>query len=100
VLAVLAIVAAALALILVVSGSLGDDGNSRPNQPRASRADHGGRGQPQGKQSKIPRSYEVQPGDSLELISQRTGVPVARIEALNPQIDALNLPVGARLQLR
>lgn len=97
-LAVLALIGAAVALISIVSGSLGDDGDrrERPARQQGQRGNDSGRSE----QEKIPRFYEVQPGDNLELISQRTGVAVARIEELNPAIDALNLPVGARLELR
>jgi len=98
VLAVLALLAAGVALIAIVSGSLGDDGDrrERPARQQGPRGNEDKRPE----REKVPRFYEIQPGDNLELISQRTGVAVARIEELNPAIDALNLPVGARLKLR
>jgi LysM repeat protein len=44
--------------------------------------------------------YVVKAGDNLDLIAQRTGVSVARIEALNPGLSATALRVGQRLTLR
>lgn len=44
--------------------------------------------------------YVVKAGDNLDLISQRTGVSVAAIEAANPGISATALRVGQRLKLR
>ena len=44
--------------------------------------------------------YVVKAGDNLDLIAQRTGVSLARIEALNPGISANALRVGQRLTLR
>lgn len=44
--------------------------------------------------------YVVRPGDSLSAISAKTGVPVARLEALNPAVDPGALQSGHRLRLR
>lgn len=44
--------------------------------------------------------YTVQPGDNLTSVSQRTGVPVSRLEALNPSINPNSLQTGQRLRLR
>jgi LysM domain len=98
VLAVLALVAAVAALVAIVSGSLGDW--SSGERPARIGKGSGNRGTDQSKPSRIPRFYRVQAGDSLLLISQRTGVPLTRIERLNPGIDDLTLQIGARLKLR
>ncbi|HEY4278757.1 MAG TPA: LysM domain-containing protein [Conexibacter sp.] len=45
------------------------------------------------------RVYVVKSGDNLTAISQRTGVPVERIQSLNPGLDASALTVGQRLRL-
>jgi LysM repeat protein len=44
--------------------------------------------------------YVVQQGDILSKISQKTGVPVNALEALNPNIAPNSLQVGQRLRLR
>jgi LysM repeat protein len=44
--------------------------------------------------------YVVKSGDSLSVISARTGVPVATLESLNPGIDPNALQTGQRLTLR
>jgi LysM repeat protein len=44
--------------------------------------------------------YTVQPNDTLTSVSQHTGVPVSRLEALNPNINPNSLQTGQRLRLR
>lgn len=44
--------------------------------------------------------YVVKPGDSLSVISAKTGIPVATLEALNPRADPNALQTGERLTLR
>lgn len=44
--------------------------------------------------------YVIQGGDSLSRISVKTGVPVSKLEALNPSIDPNALQTGQRLRLR
>lgn len=45
-------------------------------------------------------TYVVKKGDSLAAISQKSGVPVARIESLNPKLDPLALLPGQRIRLK
>lgn len=47
-----------------------------------------------------PRFYVVVAGDTFEVISTKTGVPVARIAQLNPDADSNALFIGQRLRLR
>lgn len=47
-----------------------------------------------------PRFYNVQPGDTPSTIAERTGVPLERLESLNPDIDPQQLTPGQRLRLR
>jgi LysM repeat protein len=42
----------------------------------------------------------VKPGDSFGSIAERTGVPIERLEELNPDVDPQALVVGQRLRLR
>jgi hypothetical protein len=99
VLAVLALLAGFIALLAVVTGSLDGDGSERERAPLQQRVELDAEGK-RSKGRRIPRSYVVQPGDSLSAIADRTGVPQERIEALNPGIDDLTLQIGERLKLR
>ncbi len=42
----------------------------------------------------------MQEGDTLSAIAHKTGVPLARIERLNPDIDPQILVAGQQLKLR
>jgi hypothetical protein len=44
--------------------------------------------------------YVVRAGDTIEGISTRTGVPQARILALNPKVSPTALFIGEKLRLR
>ena len=44
--------------------------------------------------------YRVRSGDSLSVISARTGVSLPTLETLNPGVSSSNLQVGQRLRLR
>jgi hypothetical protein len=98
-LAPVALVAALGAVALVVSSSTGDDdgddGNAtRTAEPRPRQDERPQRGRPQ------RTFYRVRLNDTLGLIAEQTGVPVERLEALNPELDAQNLIVGQRIRLR
>lgn len=51
-------------------------------------------------QRHVPKVYRVRPGDGLQAISTRFGVPVARILSMNPEVDPRSLQAGHLLQLR
>jgi LysM repeat protein len=95
ILAALALVGAVVAIVVVISSTLNDDSSS--NSKRHT-------GQTTTQAQKHPRTkaktYVVQTGDTLIAISRRTGVPVAEIEALNPEIDPQILIAGEALKLR
>src|ERR687885_225209 len=108
VLAPLALVVAALALVLVVSssGGSGADTGSSPNSAEKAR-DLGQSPQQQrrerrrAKNDKLPSDvYVVKTGDTLEGIAQKTGVPVERLQELNPGLDQFQLTRGQRIKLR
>jgi hypothetical protein len=46
------------------------------------------------------RYYTVKRGQTLSTIADRTGIPIDRLEALNPQLDPQMLRPGQRLRLR
>ena len=44
--------------------------------------------------------WTVRAGDTFGVISQKTGVPVATIEKLNPKASSTTLFIGERIKLR
>jgi LysM repeat protein len=46
------------------------------------------------------RNYVVKPGDSFGSIAEKTGVSIAQLEQLNPDVDPQALVVGQRIKLR
>ncbi|NUR74761.1 MAG: LysM peptidoglycan-binding domain-containing protein [Thermoleophilia bacterium] len=47
-----------------------------------------------------PRFWTVQAGDTFGVISSKTGVPVATIQQLNPNVKSTSLFIGEKLRLR
>jgi len=47
-----------------------------------------------------PRFWTVQAGDTFGVIATKTGVPVATIEQLNPNVKSTSLFIGEKLRLR
>jgi LysM repeat protein len=100
-LAPLALVGFVFALVVVVKGSLPDADGGRPattgeREPAATPA----KSTPTSSPSKEPRSYVVKPGDTPSSIAVKTGVSLAEIERLNPDLDPQLLAPGDRLKLR
>jgi spore germination protein YaaH len=92
-LAPVALIAVAVAVVLIVRGRVDSH-----HHPRASPRVH-----------QLPVSRHVPPkrtfyvikaGDSLSSISVKTGVPITRLEALNPSVDPNSLQTGQRIRLR
>ena len=54
----------------------------------------------EGRERRAPATYVVKSGDTLISIAHENGVPVARIEALNPEVDPQILIAGEKLKLR
>ncbi len=93
--AALALIAAFVLAALVLGGALGggSDGSGERRQGRQASQ----RAEPR---KRVPAIYEIESGDTLVAIAHRTGVPVARIEMLNPQVDPQILIAGETLKLR
>lgn len=89
----LALIAAVVGVIVVVQAARPqtEDDSRTARTTQTSRQRRGGR----------PRNrfYVVRAGDNLTLIAERTGVPLDRIERLNPNVDTQTLSVGQRLRL-
>jgi LysM repeat protein len=92
--AAVALVGAVLVVIVVVASSLDDSGSSTKSRHGNGQAPH--RNATQTKAS----TYIVKSGDTLVSIAHRTGVPVAHILALNPEVDPQILIAGQTLKLR
>ena len=89
-LAILVIGAATLSIVNS-AGSGGDGATSTTaTRPHASTT----------KKRVTRRVYVVRNGDTLSSISISTGVPVSRLQRLNPNVDVQALQPGQRLKLR
>src|SRR4051812_26207328 len=91
--AALALVGAVLVVVLVAGSAMNSDSSS---------PEHHGKQQAhkQTKQRTKAKTYTVESGDTLTAIAHKTGVPVAEILALNPEVDPQILIAGQTLQLR
>ncbi len=50
--------------------------------------------------SRRPRFWTVEAGDTFGVISTKSGVPVATIQQLNPNVKSTSLFIGQKLRLR
>lgn len=85
----LALIAALVAFVLIVNGSTGDSGSSGGTEQKTERENQG----------EIPKTYVVEPGDSLTSIADKFGISIERIERLNPDLDAQTLNEGQEIKL-
>lgn len=97
-LAAIALCSGFVVVLVVVATSLGGGGGNGDSASRPA----AGKTVQEGKRKKkpAPKSYVVQNGDTLTSIAHRTGVSVARIQALNPGVDPQILVSGEKLKLR
>ncbi len=94
ILAALALVGAIVAVVIIVPAALkdnSDDSKKGSNNPAKQ--------EPVRHRTKA-KTYVVKTGDTLIAISHKTGVPVAEILALNPEVDPQILIAGETLKLR
>lgn len=101
-LAPIAIVAVGAAAYGIVKSGSGDGSSSRGSTRPSSQRQAGGRAGAETTTDAQParRSYVVRSGDTLSSISLETGVAVARLQELNPDVDVQALQPGQRLRLR
>jgi LysM repeat protein len=91
--AVLALVGAVILIAIAVStGMNGSDSSS--NHPTKHHA------QKEKRHRTKAKTYTVETGDTLTAIAHKTGVPVAEILALNPEVDPQILIAGQTLKLK
>lgn len=95
ILAALALVGAVLVVVIVIASGTGEDSSSSDH----SRSTRTAKQRPQ-PDKPPPATYTVQSGDTLTSIAHQTGVPVAEILALNPEVDPQILIAGQTLKLR
>jgi LysM repeat protein len=94
--AALALVGALLVVVVAVASNSGGDGSSSGGHHRSAQtAKHR-----QQAQKPPPAVYVVQTGDTLTSIAHETGVPIAKILSLNPEVDPQILTAGEKLKLR
>ena len=96
-LAPLALVVVAVAILMVVQASTNSDGASKDDGAKTTSTQQQ---TTQTTKQRVRPSYTVKLNDTLGLISEKTGVSVARLEALNPDLDPQNLIVGQKIKLR
>jgi LysM repeat protein len=96
-LAPLALVVVAVAILMVVQASTGSDDASKDDGAKTTSTPQQ---TTQTTKQRVRPSYTVKLNDTLGLISEKTGVSVARLEALNPDLDPQNLIVGQKIKLR
>ena len=90
------LVVALVVLVAIIGGALGGDDSNDSGRGHSSKARHA----KQQKRENTPATYEVKSGDTLISIAHRNGVTVARIEALNPEVDPQILIAGQTLKLK
>jgi LysM repeat protein len=95
-LAPIAIIAVAVSVYLVVHGAVDHHHTVTQTRSGVSAAKH----HHKHKHSRKPKYYTVTPGDTLSGIATRTGVSLAVLEQLNPNISPNALQTGERLRLR
>jgi hypothetical protein len=112
ILAPIALVAFAVALALVVASANTDDGGGGNSGARdAEKARDLGsttddkasarRKRQEAREEKLPDTiYIVKTGDTLGSIAEKTGIPVEKIQELNPELDQFSLRSGQKIKLR
>jgi len=93
ILAALALAAAVIVVVVVASSAM-NGGDSKTHH----RSHHQAKSQKHHRTT--AKTYTVQSGDTLTAIAHKTGVPVAEILALNPEVDPQILIAGETLKLK
>ncbi|MEA2469874.1 MAG: hypothetical protein QOE38_873 [Thermoleophilaceae bacterium] len=107
ILAPVALIAFGVALALVISSAnkAGSGGGTSAGKAEKARdlgtSTTSSRTRKHSSRGKLPkRIYIVQDGDTLGSIAAKTGVPVARLQELNPNLDQFSLQTGQRIKIR
>jgi LysM repeat protein len=92
--AVLALVGAVVVIVIAVSAAMNSSTSSSSHHKQ-----HQAQKEKKKHRTKA-KSYTVETGDTLTAIAHKTGVPVAEILALNPEVDPQILIAGQTLKLK
>lgn len=104
-LAPLALLIVAIAVYAIVQGgsSKGGAGSGATTSTTSTTSAGGhkpGRARAKPPKPPVPATYTVQQGDTLVGIAAKTGVPLDRLQSLNPGLDASAMHIGQRIRLR
>jgi LysM repeat protein len=107
-LAPLALIAVVIAFAAIVSGSGGSGGSTSADTATTSsqqkssdtHANKPAKTKAAGKGKARSRFYTVQVGDSLSSIATKTGVPLAKIQELNPDVDSTQMTAGQKIRIQ
>src|SRR5436190_16355836 len=99
-LAPLALLVAVAATLGVIAGSTGSDGGGSSEPQTTNRGAEKRQQQRRQRQRPLRATYTVKLNDTLEGISEKTGVSVERLQELNPDLDPQSLVVGQKIKLR
>jgi LysM repeat protein len=107
ILAPLALIACGIALAMIISSANKAHNSSGPSANAAQKArDLGTSGtktthKTHTTRNKLPqRVYVVKSGDTLGSISEKVGVPVTKLQELNPTLDQFSLVAGQKIKIR
>jgi LysM repeat protein len=107
ILAPVALIAFGLALVLIISSSNGNSSGGGTSSPSAEKTRDLGSGpsasskRKSSSRDKLPKKvYIVKSGDTLGSISQTVGVPVSKLQELNPNLDQFSLVAGQKIKIR
>jgi LysM repeat protein len=98
-----ALIVAILAIGVVIASNTGVGDGGKGNHPGKQAKHHKHKGKSKGNggdKGPVPATYTVKSGDTLTSIAADTGVPVVKIQELNPNIDPQILVEGQELKLR
>jgi LysM repeat protein len=105
-LAPVALVLFGIALLVIVSSSDGGNGSGAPSAAEQQKNKDLGTSSKKSRKKRaraggLPtRTYTVKSGDTLGSISSKTGIPVSKLQELNPQLDPQQLVSGQKIKLR
>lgn len=92
--AVLALIGAVIVIVIAVSAAMNSSSSNGSHHKQ-----HQAQKEKKKHRTKA-KTYTVQTGDTLTAIAHKTGVPVAEILALNPEVDPQILIAGQTLKLK
>ncbi len=99
----IALVAFGVAFFIIILTSLGggDDGSDKSGE-RGSRTQtvKTTKTTKTTQETTEERAYVVEPGDNLATIAEETGISMAELEELNPDVDPRGLVAGQKLKLK